>query len=105
MDDGAISDGIYAMKGSTYAPDFDMFLWGWGGDPDPDWMLSVFTSDQVGGGWSDCGWRNKAYDAAVAAQKVELDPQKRKELSTRRRRSSTTTARTSSSRTPTTSRA
>ena len=80
IEDGTISDGIYAMKGNAYAPDFDMFLWGWGGDPDPDWMLSVFTSDQVGGGWSDCGWRNKAYDAAVAAQKVELDPQKRKEL-------------------------
>ena len=80
IDDGTISDGIYAMKGSQYAPDFDMFLWGWGGDPDPDWMLSVFTSDQVGGGWSDCGWRNKQYDDLVAAQKVELDPQKRKDL-------------------------
>jgi peptide/nickel transport system substrate-binding protein len=80
IDDGAISDGCYNMKGDTYAPDFDMFIWGWGGDPDPNFILSVFTSDQVGGGWSDCGWQNKQYDALVAAQRVELDKQKRVDL-------------------------
>ena len=79
MDDGAITDGIYNMDGNTFKPDFDMFLWGWRGDPDPDWMLSVLTSDQVGS-WGDCAWRNEKYDQLVAAQKVELDPQKRKEL-------------------------
>ena len=25
-----------------------MFLWGWGGGIDPNFILSVFTSDQVG---------------------------------------------------------
>ena len=80
MDDGVINDGIANKVNGVYKPDFDMFLWGWGGDPDPDFILSVFTSDQVGGGWSDCAWRNKQYDALVAAQKVELDAQKRKQL-------------------------
>ena len=36
------------------APEFDTFIWGWGGDPyDPSFLLSLLTTDQIGGS-SDC---------------------------------------------------
>ena len=44
MDDGAIQDGQYNMKGDTFTPNYDMFLWGWGGDPDPNFIMSIFTT-------------------------------------------------------------
>ncbi len=31
------------------APAFDTFIWGWGGDPyDPSFLLSLFTTDEIG---------------------------------------------------------
>ena len=32
------------------APDFDTFIWGWGGDPyDPSFLLSILTTGEIGG--------------------------------------------------------
>ncbi len=32
------------------APEFDTFIWGWGGDPyDPSFLLSVLTTGEIGG--------------------------------------------------------
>jgi peptide/nickel transport system substrate-binding protein len=50
--------------------DYDMFIWGWGVEPNPDFQLSVFTCGQrsTGGppnytpGWSDSFYCNPAYD-------------------------------------------
>ena len=57
--------------------DYDMFVWGWGVEPNPDFQLSVFTCGQrsVGSngkytpGWSDSFFCNKAYDNLYAQQK------------------------------------
>ncbi len=57
--------------------DYDMFVWGWGVEPNPDFQLSVFTCGQrsVGSngkytpGWSDSFFCNKAYDNLYFQQK------------------------------------
>jgi peptide/nickel transport system substrate-binding protein len=35
-----------------YDGDFDAYIWGWGGDPDPNFIMSIFTTSQCLG-WSD----------------------------------------------------
>ena len=36
---------------------FDAYIWYWSGDPDPNYQLFVFTSDQCGS-WSDGCWKD-----------------------------------------------
>jgi peptide/nickel transport system substrate-binding protein len=49
--------------------DFDIELWGWGGSPDPDYLLSIFTTDQIGV-WSDSFYSNPEYDQLYLDQQV-----------------------------------
>jgi len=79
LDDGAVSEGIYNMESGEFVPDYDLFVWGWGGDYDPGFLLSIFLTDQINS-WSDCAWSNSEYDELFKQQDGELDPQKRKEL-------------------------
>ena len=61
--------------------DYDLIIWGWGADPDPDFILSVMTSDQfVDGGWSDSGYMNPKYDELYLAQQKTLDPNERQKI-------------------------
>jgi peptide/nickel transport system substrate-binding protein len=60
--------------------DFDVILWGWGSDPDPGFMLSILTTDEIPTGTSETGYSNPEYDALYAAQAVELDRAKRQEI-------------------------
>jgi peptide/nickel transport system substrate-binding protein len=76
MADGAIDDGLYNIKGTTFTPDYDMFLWGWGGDPDPNFIMSIFTTDQINS-WSDCAWSDPQYDKLFLEQQTTIDPAKR----------------------------
>ncbi len=57
--------------------DWDAYLWSWGGDPDPDFMLSVFTTDQCLG-WSDGCYSNPEYDSLYAEQRTLFDRDERK---------------------------
>ncbi len=44
------------------APEFDTFIWGWGGDPyDPSALLDLLTTSQIGGS-SDAFYSNPEYD-------------------------------------------
>ncbi len=61
------------------APEFDTFLWGWGGDPyDPSFILSVLTGDEIGG-LSDSFWSNPEYDRLYDEQRGIFDVAERKE--------------------------
>ncbi|MCA9837555.1 MAG: ABC transporter substrate-binding protein [Trueperaceae bacterium] len=60
--------------------DFDIIMWGWSSDPDPGFMLSVLTSDEIPTGTSETGYSNPEYDELYAAQATELDPAKRQEI-------------------------
>ena len=76
-DEGAFYDEFYDDG------DYDLYMWSWGGDIDPGFMLSVFTTDQVFN-WSDSQYSNPEYDAMYdeQAQAVDLadpsDPSLRK---------------------------
>lgn len=56
-------DSDTLIANTTGVADFDLVIWGWGGDPDPDFILSIMLCDQfVIGGWSDSGYCNPDYD-------------------------------------------
>lgn len=56
---------------------FDVYVWDWCPDPDPDFMLSVFTTAQCNG-WSDGCYSNPEYDELYALQQTQLDREERK---------------------------
>ena len=60
--------------------DFDIMLWGWGSDPDPNLLLNVMRTESIATGSSETGYSNARYDALYDQQVVELDQTKRKEL-------------------------
>lgn len=60
--------------------DYDIILWGWGSDPDPNLLLSVHTTDEIPNGYNETGYSNPAYDELHVQQGVELDPAKRQEI-------------------------
>ncbi|HAV78351.1 MAG TPA: hypothetical protein DCX53_13470 [Anaerolineae bacterium] len=60
--------------------DFDIILWGWGSDPDPNLLLSVMTTDEIPTGSSETGYSNPEFDALYLEQAVELDQQRRVDL-------------------------
>ena len=64
--------GDTALTDAIYAADYDMFIWGWGSEADPDFILSVLTCDQIMG-WSDSFWCNDDYSRMYAEQKEQLD--------------------------------
>jgi peptide/nickel transport system substrate-binding protein len=62
-----------------YAGDFDMYIYGWGTSPDPDFLLSTFTTDECGF-WSDTCWSNPEYDALYEEQKRAYVEEERQEI-------------------------
>ena len=60
-------------------PDYDMFLWSWGGDPDPDFILQVLLTSQFLS-WSDTFYSNAEYDRLFQEQQTTIDPDKRKAI-------------------------
>ncbi len=60
--------------------DFDIILWGWGSDPDPNLLLSVYTTEQIPNGYNETGYSNPVVDELNIQQSRELDPQKRQEI-------------------------
>jgi len=77
VSEAALSDKVWNTVGGKVQPDYDMFLWGWVGDADPNFLASISTSDQAGM-WNQSVWSDPEYDALFARQGRELDPQKRK---------------------------
>ena len=76
MDEGSLMDAMYNYEGDQYAPDFDMFIWGWYADYDPGSLLSYFTTGQIEN-WSDCAYSNPQYDALYVQQRSTLDSAER----------------------------
>jgi peptide/nickel transport system substrate-binding protein len=57
---------------------WDFYIWGWVGDPDPMSLLSFFTSGQLGG-LNDSFFSNERYDELFELQQRATDPDERKE--------------------------
>ena len=60
--------------------DYDIILWGWGSDPDPNPLLSVHTTDEIPNGYNETGYSNPEFDELHIQQSRELDPEKRREI-------------------------
>jgi peptide/nickel transport system substrate-binding protein len=62
------------------APDFDTFVWGWGGDPyDPSFLLGLVTTGEIGNS-SDSFYSNPEYDKLFEQQSTVFDTARRKEI-------------------------
>jgi peptide/nickel transport system substrate-binding protein len=73
----AVGDG--AMNQVWTRGTFDAYLWGWTPDPDPDFILSVFTTAQCGN-WSDGCYSNPAYDELYTEQQQATSVEDRRAL-------------------------
>jgi peptide/nickel transport system substrate-binding protein len=62
-----------------YANDYDLYIWGWAPDPDPDFILSTFTSGQCGS-WSDTCYGNPEYDQLYKDQKTATTQDERVQI-------------------------
>ena len=61
------------------AGNFDAYIWYWSGDPDPDYQLWIFTSDQCGN-WSDGCFADAGYDDLYEQQRTTFDRDERREI-------------------------
>lgn len=60
--------------------DYDLMIWSWDSDPDPNLLLGVMTSREIPTGTSESGYSNPAYDLLFEEQSRETDPVRRHEL-------------------------
>jgi peptide/nickel transport system substrate-binding protein len=79
LDENTITDHILNTAKGKLTPDYDMFIWGWVGENDPNFVLSVFLTSQIGS-WSDSGWSDPTYDRLFAQQQTTLDVNKRLQI-------------------------
>ena len=54
----------------------DAYIWYWSGDPDPNYQLFVFTSEQCGA-WSDGCWQDPTFDGLYEEQGNIFDREER----------------------------
>jgi peptide/nickel transport system substrate-binding protein len=73
----AASDG--KMNDYWGSGDFDMYIWYWTGDPDPNYQLWVFTSGNCGS-WSDGCYQNPEFDALYEEQTTIFDREERRDV-------------------------
>jgi peptide/nickel transport system substrate-binding protein len=76
---GKLTDLTVQTVDGLPAPDFDTFVWGWGGDLyDPSFLLSLFTTEEIGAS-SDSFYSNPEYDRLFNKQLQQFDTEQRKE--------------------------
>jgi peptide/nickel transport system substrate-binding protein len=76
VDAGVLLDAQYNYKGDTYAPDYDMYIWFWTYDVDPEMILGVPTPQQIEG-WNDTLWTDPEYTKLFTQQEQTIDVEKR----------------------------
>ena len=62
-----------------YANDYDLYIWGWGVEPDPNFQLSTYTTSQCGV-WSDTCYSNQEYDQLFEEQQKAASLEEREQL-------------------------
>lgn len=60
--------------------DYDILIWEWGSDPDPNFLLSVMLTDEIPSGYNETGYSNPEYDELYSKQATELDDEVRNGL-------------------------
>ncbi|MEX0651189.1 MAG: ABC transporter substrate-binding protein [Actinomycetota bacterium] len=56
--------------------DFDLYIWGWGVEPDPGFQLSTYTTEECGY-WSDTCYANPEYDQLYEEQQTVASSEER----------------------------
>ena len=79
IDRGAHEAHVCNYKGTTYAPDFDMYVDDWAGYSDPGQTLTARDHGQIGATNEPC-WSNAAFDRLDVEQAAALDPTTRQNL-------------------------
>jgi peptide/nickel transport system substrate-binding protein len=67
LEPDTLTELLYVPEAGGTA-EYDVVLWGWTGSPDPDFLLSLFTTAEIGG-YSDSSYANEAYDALFERQR------------------------------------
>jgi peptide/nickel transport system substrate-binding protein len=62
-----------------YANDYDLYIWGWGVEPDPNFQLSTYTTGQCGI-WSDTCYSNPDYDELFKDQQRATTLEERQDI-------------------------
>jgi len=75
-EEGKLIDDLIPKEGKGPA-NFDMFIWGWVGDPDPHSLLYDLTTDAIGS-LSDSFFSNDRYDELFKLQQRATDEAQRK---------------------------
>jgi len=60
--------------------DYDILLWEWGSDPDPNFLLSVMLTDEIPSGYNESGYSNPEYDKFYGQQATELNDEERRSI-------------------------
>lgn len=77
-EESTLIDQLYGPETGDYDANWDTYMWGWGGDPDPMSLLSLFTTDQIEAGINDCFYSNARYDELFGLQQKATDVAQRK---------------------------
>jgi peptide/nickel transport system substrate-binding protein len=78
-DEAKLIDDLYGPPAGGSA-NWDMYIWGWVGDPDPTSLLSLFTTDQIEAGINDCFYSDEQYDDLFQQQLEATSEEARHEL-------------------------
>jgi peptide/nickel transport system substrate-binding protein len=60
--------------------DYDLLLWSWTSDPDPNFMLQAMTGEMLGLGGNHTGWSDPEYDEVYRRQAATVDLEERYRL-------------------------
>jgi peptide/nickel transport system substrate-binding protein len=78
-EEDTLLDVVLGPETGDYNADWDTYMWGWGGDPDPQSLLSLYTTDQIEAGINDCFYSNARYDELFGLQQKATDVALRKQ--------------------------
>ncbi|HZL63776.1 MAG TPA: ABC transporter substrate-binding protein [Thermoleophilia bacterium] len=76
IDAGTLINYQYEYTGKKYTPNWDMFIWYWVQDVDPNFIVDIYTPQQIEG-WNDCLWTDPEYTKLDAQQIQTIDEAKR----------------------------
>ena len=76
IDAGTLINYQYEYTGDTYTPNWDLFIWYWVQDVDPNFIVDIYTPQQIEG-WNDCLWTDPEYTRLNDEQITTIDEAQR----------------------------
>jgi peptide/nickel transport system substrate-binding protein len=76
--EGKLLDDLLGPETDGGPADWDAYMWGWVGDPDPTSLLSIFQTSQIESGTNDCFYSDPKYDELFETQLNAVDETSRK---------------------------